>query len=113
MMNLGDKRTDGVKHSQIARPSILFDGARNAMRAEDRYCAPRNLGKVLDETCAFRLEAFDDVAVVNNFVTDINGRPESIESPLDDLDRPHHTGTKPARLRQDNPEPHFSPLSCS
>jgi hypothetical protein len=109
VMNLGDKRTDGIEHSQIAGLSILFDRARNPMRAKDRHRARRNLRKVLDETCAFRLETFDDVPVVNNFVTDINGRPESMESPLDDLDRPHHTGTKPARLRQDNPEPHCSP----
>jgi hypothetical protein len=42
------------------------------------------------------------MAVMHDLVADIDGRPELLQGPLDDLDRPLDTGTKAARFGQNH-----------
>src|SRR5262245_7961531 len=61
-----------------------------------------NLGKILDEDCAFVLQALDHVFVMHDLVTHIDGGTVFLECALDDLDRADHAGAKAAGLSQIN-----------
>ena len=56
-----------------------------------------NLVELLDEDRAFGAQAFDDVAVVDDLVADIDRRAEFLERQLDDLDGSLNPGAKAAR----------------
>jgi hypothetical protein len=100
VMNLGHQRAGGVDHRQIAIGRFALHAFRNAMRAEDRDCAVGNLRHVLDEPGALRFQRFDHVFVMDDLVTHIDRRAVFLQGALDDVDRPHHAGAKPARLGQ-------------
>jgi hypothetical protein len=102
VMHLGDERTDCIEDRQPAALGIDFDRSRHAMSAEDRHRAGGHLGQALDETRALRLEALDDMAVMDNLVANIDRCAISLERTLDDFDRTHHTRAKPTRLRQND-----------
>ena len=99
-MHFRDERTRRIEHAQAAHLRVVFDLSRHAMRAEDRDRARGDFGQMFDEARAFGAEAFDDVAVVHDFVSYVDGRSEFRQCVLDDVDRANHTGAKAARLRQ-------------
>jgi hypothetical protein len=45
------------------------------------------------------------VVVVNDFVTDVDGRSELLKGELDDLDGPVYAGTESARAGEQNTHP--------
>jgi hypothetical protein len=45
------------------------------------------------------------MAIVHDFVADIDRSAEFLESPLDDLDRPHDAGAETSGLSHKNPHP--------
>ena len=49
-------------------------------------------------------QPIDDEAVVDDFVTHIDGRAEAFERELDDLDRPVDARAKAARRRDQHPQ---------
>ena len=69
-------------------------GAKNCARAR------RHLIQPLDKTGSFCLETFDDIAVVNDLVANINGRPVFFERAFNDVNRADDSSTKSARLSQ-------------
>jgi hypothetical protein len=87
-------RTGGVEDLEPARRRFLADRLRNAVRAEDHYRIVRNVGKGFDEDRAAGFEPVDDVAVVHDFVADINRGAETLQCLFDDRDRPVDTGTE-------------------
>jgi len=97
-VDLGDERTRRIENAQATGLRILFYEPRDAVRAENGDRSGGHFRKVLDETCAFRAQALDDVAVVNDFVSDVNGRAKLRERLLDDVDGPDHAGAETARL---------------
>jgi hypothetical protein len=48
----------------------------------------------LDKDRAFALEAFDNMSVVDDLVTDIDRRLVFLDRPLDDVDGPHDSRTE-------------------
>ena len=101
-MNFRDEGTGGIKDGQSKRGGFVLDGAGNAMGTEDRARAMRNLIQTLDKAGAFRLEALDNMAIVDNFMADIDRRPIFLERAFHDFDRANDAGTKSARLRQND-----------
>ncbi len=97
-MDLGDERAGRVDHRQPALGGPLLDRAGDAVGAEDRDAARRDLVDLVDEMRSFGAQPLDDVAVVDDFVADIDRRAIFLERALDDLDRPFDPGAKSARL---------------
>ncbi len=102
-VHLGDQRAGGVELEQIAGARRFRHRLGDAVRGEDDGLAGiRDLVELLDEDRAFRLELFDDVAVVDDLVADIDRRTETLERELDDLDRPVDAGAEaPRRAEKD------------
>ncbi len=112
VVNFGHQRAGGVDHRKAAVGCFALDVFRNAMRAEDGNRAVGNLGHVLDEQCAFRLQRFDDEFVVNDLVAHIDRRAVFFQCALNDIDRPHDAGAKTARLGEHDIErPQLGPGS--
>ena len=82
--------------------STLFD---HPVRRKDRHRAmpaPRPAHRRTRRRACRR--SLDDVAVVHDFVTDVDGRTELLQGPLHDLDCPLNARAKAARLGQDRRE---------
>ena len=99
-VHLGDQRTRRVEHAQAARPRVVLDRLRDAVRAEDRDRAGGHFREMLDEPRTFGAQALDDVAVVHDLVAHVDRRAEPLERVLDDVDRTDHARAKSARLRE-------------
>ena len=73
------------------------------MRGEDDGAVGlRNLLQLLDEDSALRLQALDNVAVVDDLVADVDGRAESLQRLLDNLDGALHARAEAARGTEQN-----------
>src|SRR5206468_8214265 len=72
------------------------------MGAEDGDRPGWYLGEMLDKACALRAQAFDDMAVVNDFVPDIDRRAKLLERFFHDVDGADHAGAKAARLSKNH-----------
>src|SRR6516162_5666996 len=97
-MHLRDQRAGGVDNGEPAVGREVLDHARNSVRAEYRDAALRDLVDLIHKTCTFGAQALDDVAIVNDFMTDIDRRSILLERTLDNLDRAFNSCTETARL---------------
>ena len=84
----------------IVEPARLR-GSRNdlghAMRAEYHGATVRHLVQFLDEDRTHAAQPVDDIAVMDDFVTDVDRRPEALDRQFDDLDGAVDTGAEAAR----------------
>ena len=96
-VNLGDQGAGRVDISEAA--VLCFGGDRfgNAVRGENHRPVVGDLVELVDEHCPHRLEPFDDEAVVDDLVADIDRRSEPLERELDDLNRAVDARAKAAR----------------
>ena len=109
VVHLGDQRTGGVDHRQLPLGGQLLDPLGDPVGGEDGHRAGGDLVQFVDEHGAAGAQILHHVAVVHDFVTDIDRRAVFLQRPLDDFDRPLDTGTKTARLGQDDADHgHFS-----
>jgi hypothetical protein len=99
-MDFGDQRTRSVKDMQPARVRIELDYPCHPMRTEDGDRPGGYFREVFDEARAFCAQAFDDMAVVNDFVSNVDRSTKLRECLFDDVDGPDHAGAKAARLRE-------------
>jgi hypothetical protein len=58
--------------------------------------------ELVDENGALGAQILHHIAVVDNLVTHVDGRPEQLKGPFHDVNGAVHAGTEPARLCQDN-----------
>ena len=100
LVDLRHQRAGRVDGRKAAPFRFLLDRFRNAVGAENGHRALGNVGEFLDEDRALGAQGFDDVAVVDDFVADVDRRPEHFQRALDDLDRALDAGAEPAGLRQ-------------
>ena len=61
------------------------------MSREDYRPVVRHLVKLVDEDRAETAQSLDDIAVVDDFMADVDGRSKPLECELDDLDRAVHS----------------------
>jgi hypothetical protein len=99
-MDFGDQRTGSIQNMQAARLCIELDDPCHPMRTEDGDRPGGYFGEIFDEARAFCAQAFDDMAVVNDFMSNVDGGAKFRERLLDDVDGPDHAGAKAARLRE-------------
>jgi hypothetical protein len=99
-MDFGDQGTSGIQDMQAARLCIELDDPCHPMRTEDGDRPGGYFREVFDEARAFCAQAFDDMAVVNDFMSNVDGGAKLRERLLDDVDGPDHAGAKTARLRE-------------
>jgi len=66
-----------------------------------------HLIEFLDEDGAFFFKALDHEAIMDNFVTHVDGRTEFRQSALDDLDGAVHARAESARCSQKYSKPFF------
>ena len=99
-MHLGDERARGVEHGEAARIGVGAHRPRDAMRREHDGASRRDLGELLDEDRALRLEVGDDELVVDDLVAHVDRRAELRERLFDDGDRAVDARAEAARIRE-------------
>ena len=77
---------------------------RDAVRRENHRSFVRNLVELVDEHRAEPAQPVDDEAVVQDLVAHVDGRSETLERQLDDLDRPIDPGAEASRRCNEDPE---------
>ena len=102
VVHLGDQRAGGVDHRQLPVGGQLLDPLGDAMGREDRHRAGRDLVQLIDEHGAAGAQILHHVAVVDDFVTDVDRRAVLLQRPLDDFDRPLDAGAETAGLGEDD-----------
>ena len=100
LVHLGDQRAGGVDHAEPAVAGRQLHPLRDAVRAEHRDRALRDLIDLVHEAGALALQRLHHVLVVDDLVADVDGRAEPLQRTLDDLDRPLHARAEPSRLGQ-------------
>src|SRR5262249_15448693 len=81
----------------------VLDSAGDTVRAEDGDPARRDLVQLVDEMRSLGAQALDHMPIMHDLMAHVDGRPELLERPLDDLDRPLDPGAEAPRLGQHNP----------
>ena len=95
-----DQRTGSIQDMQATPLRIKLDDPCHPVRTENGDRTAGYFREVFDEARAFCAQAFDDMAVVNDFVSNVDGGAKLRERLLDDVNGPDHAGAKAARLRE-------------
>lgn len=95
-VDLGYQRTGRVDVVEPARFGLGRNRLGNAMRAEHDRNAIGHLIERFDENRPLRLQRFNDIAVMDDLVPDIDGGAITLDRQLDDADRPVDAGAKAA-----------------
>ncbi|GAA3885519.1 hypothetical protein GCM10022276_00500 [Sphingomonas limnosediminicola] len=98
-MDLGNERTGGIHVTQAAVARRRRHRLRHAVRRKDDRAVIRHFIKLLDEYRTHLAQPFDHEAIVDDFMAHIDGRTETLERKLDDLDGAIDAGAKAARRR--------------
>jgi hypothetical protein len=93
-MDLGDQRAGGVEDVEAALFGFASHRLRHAVGAEDQGGAVGNLAQVFDEDGALGLEVIDHVAVVHDFVADVDRAAKLFQRAFDDSDGTLDTGAE-------------------
>ena len=103
-MDLADQGAGRVEIIEAARLGGGRHDLGHAMGGKDHRAAVRHLVQLLDEHRAQPAQPVDDEAVMDDFVPDIDRRPEALDRQLDDLDRAIDARAKAARRRDQEVE---------
>jgi len=93
-VNFDDEGAGGVDFGEVSLAGLSADIGRDAVGGIDNDGAGWSLRNLVDEGDAALLEVFDDVAVVNDLVEDVNRRAFEIQYLIDDLDGHFDAGTE-------------------
>ena len=72
------------------------------MGAEDDPCSFRNLAQLFDEDGPGSPQFIHHVAVMNDFLADIDRGPIKVQCDFNHVDGAHHASAEPARFQQDD-----------
>ena len=111
VMHLDDQRTGGIDHMET--PPIRFVPHRlgDPMGAENHDRAFRHFSQLLHEYSALGAERVDDMPAMDDFVTNVDGRPILLEREVDDIDRPIDSGAEPSWIGEIDLHNRFLSLS--
>ena len=98
-VHLGDQRTGGVERKEIAGAGVGGHRFRHPVGRKHHRCIGivGDFGQFLDENRALGPQAVDDIAVVDDFVADIDRGAIDGERPFHGIDGPDHPGAEPPR----------------
>src|SRR2546430_17608410 len=94
-MDFGDQRTRSVKDMQPARVRIELDDPCHPMRTEDGDRPGGYFREIFDEARAFCAQAFDAMAIVHDFVSNVDRSTKLRQRLFHDVAGPAHTARKP------------------
>jgi hypothetical protein len=101
----GARRVDGA---QIAFASLVVDLGRDPVRGEHDSGTLGHFFVLVNEDRALRLQRRDDVLVVDDLLTHVDGRVVELQRLFDCLHRPVDSCAVAARLRQQHPLRRFT-----
>ena len=96
-MHFGNQRARRIEVGKSARFGIGRHAFGNAMRRKNDRGAVGHFVKLIDEHSPLRLQRVDHVTVMDNLVSDIDGRAMLFDRQFDDSDGAVDTGAKSAR----------------
>ncbi len=99
-VNLGDQRTSGVNHLELALLGAVAYGRRDAVRAVDHTHPGRHLVDIVDEDRALFRQLIYNEAVMDDFFANVDGRAEGFERNLHDVNGANNARAEAARLEQ-------------
>ena len=102
-VHLGDQRAGCIDDLEPALLGPLTDRRGNTMRGVDHARTLGHLIQLVNEDGALLGEIVYNVAVVNDFLADVDRRTECIQRNLHYIDRTHHARAKAARLEKKHP----------
>ncbi len=102
VVHLGNQRTGGVDHRQVPFSGQLLDPLGDAVGGEDGHGAGRDFVQFVDEHSPAGAQVLDHVAIVDDFVPDVDRRTVFLQRPLDDFDCPLNAGAEAAGLSQEH-----------
>ena len=95
---LGDERTGGVEHLEVAALRFVLDRLRDTVRREDDRRAVRHFVEFLHEHRAHAAQPLDDMTVVDHLVAHEDRRAVELDRTLDDVDGAVDSGTEATRV---------------
>ena len=103
-VHLRDQRTGRIDCREVTLGCNRVDFWRNPVSREHHTCAFGNLIGFLDEDRATLRQRFDDKLVVNDFLTDVDGRTVKIQGFFNNINRAINTrAISTRRCKQDLP----------
>jgi hypothetical protein len=99
---LGDQRAGGVKYLEPATFSFALYRPGDAMGAEDHVIVIGNLVEFIDEYRPLLLEIIDHVAIMHDFMTDVDRGAKEPYSTFDDFNGAIYPGAKTAWIGKQN-----------
>ncbi len=108
-VHLGDEWAGGVEVKEVPPGRGRRHRLGDAVGGENhRLPGLRNFVEVLHEDRALRLEAVDDIAIMDDLMPHVDRRAIFGERQLDDLDSPVHPGAEAARAAEEDLEGRLS-----
>src|SRR5256885_4296730 len=111
-VHLRHEWTGSVDRSQRSRVSAGANGGGEAPRREEDQAALRDLLDAADEDCATPAKLVDDVRVVHDLFSDVNGRPVLRKRALDGLHRSLDACAISTRRREQDPLDHAANVAA-
>ena len=102
LVHLRDQGARRVDRAQVPLGSRVVDGRRHTVRREHEQRSLGNLVGFVDEDHALIFERLDDVAIVDDLLTHVDGCAVLLEGLLDGLDRAVDAGAVAARLGEEH-----------
>src|SRR5215813_3261492 len=99
-VNFCDQRASRVDNAQFPLLAGLADLGRNPVSAVDYALPCRNFVNAVDKDGALLLEFLDHEAVVDDFLADVDRRPEGLKRDADDIDSANYPGTEPTGFQK-------------
>src|SRR6516162_2571711 len=97
---LRHQRAGCINDPEFAQLARLAHFGRDAMSAVDHPLARRNLLHAVDKDGALSGQLVDNIAVMHNFLADIDWSTEGLEGDPNDVDGANHPGAEASRLQQ-------------
>jgi hypothetical protein len=100
VMHLRHQGTGGVEDRQAPARGGFDDGSGDAVGAEHRQGAVRDLVQLFDKNSALGLEVIHHMTVVDDLMANIDGLSGLDQGPIHNTDGAHDASAKSSRLRQ-------------
>ncbi len=101
-VDLGHQGAGGVEDTQVAPGGLCTHLLGHPVGTEDDRGPVRDLVQFFDKNGAALAQVLDHEAVVDHLMADIDGGPEELDGPLDDVDGSVHAGAKAPRVGDDD-----------
>ena len=99
-VDFGDQGASGVNHEQFSGGGFFTHSRGDTVGAENDARSFGHFGQLFDENGTRAAQLFHDVAVVDDFLPDVDGRAIKIEGNFDYIDGSYHARTEAAGFEE-------------